>query len=39
MIWVRLGNCRNAALLAAFDRTREALLEAIASGQRVVELQ
>jgi predicted nuclease of predicted toxin-antitoxin system len=39
MIWVRLGNCRNATLLAAFDRTREALLQAIASGQRIIELR
>jgi predicted nuclease of predicted toxin-antitoxin system len=39
MIWVRLGNCRNPALLAAFDRTRDALLRAIASGQRVIELR
>jgi len=39
MIWVRLGNCRNPFLLAAFDRTREALLQAIASGQRVIELR
>jgi predicted nuclease of predicted toxin-antitoxin system len=39
MIWVRLGNCRNAALLAAFDRTRDVLLQAIASGQRVIELR
>jgi predicted nuclease of predicted toxin-antitoxin system len=39
MIWVRLGNCRNAALLAAFDRMRDVLLQAIASGQRVIELR
>jgi predicted nuclease of predicted toxin-antitoxin system len=39
MIWVRLGNCRNATLLSAFDRTREALMDAIASGQRVIELR
>ena len=39
MIWVRLGNCRNPFLLAAFDRTREALIQAIASGQRVIELR
>lgn len=39
LIWVRLGNCRNAALLAAFDRTRDALLQAAASGQRVIELR
>jgi predicted nuclease of predicted toxin-antitoxin system len=39
LIWVRLGNCRNANLLAAFDRTRDALLQAIASGQRIIELR
>jgi predicted nuclease of predicted toxin-antitoxin system len=39
MIWVRLGNCRNAVLLAAFERTREALLETMASGQRIIELR
>ena len=39
MIWVRLGNCRNATLLAAFDRTRDVLLQAIAAGQRVIELR
>jgi predicted nuclease of predicted toxin-antitoxin system len=39
MIWVRLGNCRNAVLLAAFDRTRDALLQAITAGQRVIELR
>jgi len=39
MIWVRIGNCRNPALLAAFDRTREPLLQAILSGQRIIELR
>ena len=39
MIWVRLGNCRNVALLSAFDRTRDPLLRAIASGQRIIELR
>lgn len=39
MIWVRLGNCRNPALLAAFDRTRDALLQTVASGQKIIELR
>jgi predicted nuclease of predicted toxin-antitoxin system len=39
MIWVRLGNCRNAFLLAAFDQAREGLLQAVASGQRIIELR
>ena len=37
--WVRLGNCRNVPLLAAFDRTRDAIIGAILSGQRIVELR
>jgi len=39
LIWVRLGNCRNVALLASFDRAREALLAAIDAGQRVIEIR
>jgi len=39
MIWVRIGNCRNPALLAAFDRAREPLLQAILSGQQIIELR
>lgn len=39
MIWVRLGNCRNAPLLAAFDQAYEAIVRAIESGQRVIELR
>jgi predicted nuclease of predicted toxin-antitoxin system len=39
LIWVRLGNCRNAALQAAFDRARPSLLQAIAAGQRVFEIR
>lgn len=39
LIWVRLGNCRNAALFAAFDRSRAALMLFLNSGQRVIELR
>ncbi len=39
MIWVRLGNCRNVPLLAAFDRAREQIVRAIESGQRIIELR
>ena len=39
MVWVRLGNCRNAALIAAFDRARDALVQAMQAGQRVIELR
>lgn len=38
-IWVRLGNCRNSALISSFDQAREAPLGAITSGQRVIELR
>ena len=27
LVWVRLGNCRNAALIAAFDRVHDALVQ------------
>ena len=36
-VWVRLGNCRNAALFAASDRILPQLLQAIAMGTKVVE--
>jgi predicted nuclease of predicted toxin-antitoxin system len=39
LIWVRLGNCRNVALLATFDRMRAALIRSVQSGQRVIELR
>lgn len=39
LIWVRLGNCRNSVLLTRFDQEREALMNAITSGQRVIELR
>ena len=39
MIWVRLGNCRNPALLAAFDRAHDSIVGAIESGQRIIELR
>ena len=35
VIWIRLGNCRNAALLESMDRCLPRLLECIASGQRI----
>ena len=38
LIWVRLGNCRNDALLAAFDRVRDELLGMLRSGHRVIEI-
>jgi hypothetical protein len=39
LIWVRLGNCRKQALLAAFDVLLLHLLTALAEGKRVVELR
>jgi predicted nuclease of predicted toxin-antitoxin system len=38
LIWVRLGNCRRAALIDAFERALPAIEEALGSGQRIVEL-
>ena len=39
LIWVRLGNCRKQALLAAYDALLLHLLTALAEGKRVVELR
>lgn len=39
LVWVRLGNCRNSVLFAAFDSILLQLLEAIKSGCNVVEIQ
>jgi predicted nuclease of predicted toxin-antitoxin system len=37
-LWVRLGNCRNDALLAAFSMSFDTITAAFDSGQSVVEL-
>jgi len=37
-LWVRLGNCRNDALLAAFSASIDTIVAAFDSGQTVVEL-
>ena len=39
LIWVRIGNCRNLALIAAFDRVHDDIVSAIESGQRIVEIR
>ena len=39
LIWVRLGNCRNAALIEAFDRVHDNLVSAFERGQRIVEVR
>jgi len=38
-VWVRLGNCRNAALFAAFDSILPQLLQAISAGTKIVEVR
>lgn len=38
LLWVRLGNCRRADLIAAFDQSLPVLIAAFEDGQRVVEL-
>jgi len=37
-LWMRLGNCRNDALLTAFARSFDTIVAAFNSGQMVVEL-
>lgn len=37
-LWVRLGNCRNDALLTAFARSFDTIIAAFDSGETVVEL-
>lgn len=39
LVWVRLGNCRTAALLAAFDRFWPTIESCFASGDRIVEIR
>ena len=39
LIWVRLRNCRNSSLLAAFDKSLQQIVEALESGQSVVEIR
>jgi predicted nuclease of predicted toxin-antitoxin system len=38
-VWVRLGNCRNSTLFAAFDRVLPHLRDTIDAGAKVVEIQ
>lgn len=37
-LWVRLGNCRTSALLAAFERLWPRIEESLAAGEGVIEL-
>jgi predicted nuclease of predicted toxin-antitoxin system len=39
LIWVRLGNCRNPALLAAFERSWPRIEALLKAGDRVIELR
>ena len=39
LLWVRVGNCRTATLLALFNTLWPAIQQAFASGQRIVELK
>ncbi|HZL78755.1 MAG TPA: DUF5615 family PIN-like protein [Candidatus Limnocylindrales bacterium] len=39
VVWVRLGNCRIPALLAAFETALPKLIQALQQGDRVVELR
>jgi len=38
IIWVRLGNCRSDALLEAFSKSLDPILEELLSGERVIQL-
>jgi hypothetical protein len=38
-IWVRLGNCRTKALLAAFESAWPKIESALAAGDRIVEIR
>jgi predicted nuclease of predicted toxin-antitoxin system len=39
LVWVRLGNCRTASLLAAFDRFWPTIESCFAAGDRIVEIR
>ena len=39
VVWVRLGNCRKAALLEAFSRILPALREMLTAGDAVIEIR
>jgi predicted nuclease of predicted toxin-antitoxin system len=39
VVWVRLGNCRTPALLAAFEAALPKLTQALQQGDQVVELR
>lgn len=39
VVWIRIGNCRNAQLLEAFDRILKTLVEGLAAGTRIIEIR
>lgn len=39
VVWVRLGNCRTAALLSAFDSVLPEMLSALEGGARLLEIR
>lgn len=39
VVWVRIGNCRKAALLAAFESLLPSIVTALEAGDRLVEIR
>ena len=39
LLWLRVGNCRTAALIVSFEKSLSAILAAFEAGQRIVELR
>lgn len=39
LVWIRLGNCRNAPLLETFEKFLPQILNSLADGGRIVELR
>jgi predicted nuclease of predicted toxin-antitoxin system len=39
LVWIRLGNCRNGALLAAVEKSWPHVRECLEAGERVVEIR
>ncbi len=39
LIWIRLGNCRKADLLAAIERTWSRVCACLEAGERIVEIR
>ena len=39
LIWIRLGNCRTSALLAAFERSWPRIESCLKAGDRIIEIR